>query len=69
MPDPISGWVVTREYLDGSGYEVLRVHLDETRAHQDLALVAGDHGLTYKVHVVPVFVEKEMLPKIADVLR
>jgi hypothetical protein len=46
-------WVVLREYLDHSAYEVLRVYLSPERAQADLDLVAGDHGMTYRVFEVP----------------
>lgn len=52
-------WVITREYSDGSAYEVLRVVGNEARAKQDLAIVAGDHGMLYKAREVDLIEEPE----------
>jgi hypothetical protein len=45
-------YVLTREHSDLSGYEVLRVFVDENRANEDLELVKNDHGMKYRVHAV-----------------
>lgn len=51
----MKAFVLTREASDNSGYYVLRVHLEKARAEQDLSLVEGDYGLTYKLHEVDLF--------------
>lgn len=45
-------YVVTREYSDGSTYEILRVYTNEERAKLDVELVKGDHGMIYKIHAI-----------------
>lgn len=49
-------FVVTREHSDHSGYEVLRVTMTRARANEDLALVVGDHGMTYRIHEVELII-------------
>jgi hypothetical protein len=51
-----TAYVLTREYSGEASYTVLRVLLDLKRAEEDLAVVEGDHGQTYKIHEVPLIV-------------
>lgn len=49
----MNAYVLVRYYSDGSGWDVVRVYLDKSRADNDLNLVKMDFGCSWKLCEVP----------------